>query len=261
MTDTPRYDVAVIGGGIVGVATAHALCERPRGSLAVLEAEDHLAAHQSGHNSGVIHSGLYYKPALSKQELRRGARLDVSLLSGARRALRALRQGRRRDPGGELPRSTSSNAAASQRAHGHASARARRGSANTSRTSPASPASSCPPRASSITSGSRTLADSCARRAARSCSQPRFDAAAGATGDIVLETHAGRIPCRALVNCGGLYRDRVARLCGVDPGVADRAVPRRVLRARARARSPRPEPVYPGARPAFSLSWACISRA
>jgi len=61
-----RYDVVVIGGGIVGVATAHALCERLRGSLAVLEAEDHLAAHQSGHNSGVIHSGLYYKPGSLK---------------------------------------------------------------------------------------------------------------------------------------------------------------------------------------------------
>src|SRR5262249_56151737 len=50
---TPRYDVAVIGGGIVGIATAHALCERLRGSLVVLEAEAKLAAHQSGHNSGV----------------------------------------------------------------------------------------------------------------------------------------------------------------------------------------------------------------
>src|SRR5262249_50206782 len=66
MTDARRYDVVVIGGGIVGVATAHALCERLRGSLAVLEAEDHLAGHQSGHNSGVIHSGLYYKPGTLK---------------------------------------------------------------------------------------------------------------------------------------------------------------------------------------------------
>src|SRR5438067_9958312 len=57
-----RYDVTVIGGGIVGLATALALTSRFRLALTVLEAEDRLAAHQSGHNSGVIHSGLYYKP-------------------------------------------------------------------------------------------------------------------------------------------------------------------------------------------------------
>src|SRR5437588_6966261 len=63
------YDVAVIGGGIVGLATAQALVERCRLSLVVLEAEDRVAAHQSGHNSGVIHSGLYYKPGSLKARL------------------------------------------------------------------------------------------------------------------------------------------------------------------------------------------------
>jgi len=51
----------VVGGGIVGVATALALAERGYAPV-VLEAEDKLARHQTGHNSGVIHSGLYYKP-------------------------------------------------------------------------------------------------------------------------------------------------------------------------------------------------------
>ena len=55
----PDYDIAIIGGGIVGLATAFALSTRSRLSLVVLEAEDRLAAHQTGHNSGVIHSGLY----------------------------------------------------------------------------------------------------------------------------------------------------------------------------------------------------------
>jgi L-2-hydroxyglutarate oxidase len=57
-----RYHVAIIGGGIVGMAVAMALTSRARLSLIVLEAEARLATHQSGHNSGVIHSGLYYKP-------------------------------------------------------------------------------------------------------------------------------------------------------------------------------------------------------
>lgn len=60
-------DVAVIGGGVVGTATAMALLERHPGlSVTVLEKEDRLAAHQTGHNSGVIHSGLYYKPGSLK---------------------------------------------------------------------------------------------------------------------------------------------------------------------------------------------------
>jgi L-2-hydroxyglutarate oxidase len=60
-------DVAVIGGGVVGTATAMALLERHPGlEVAVLEKENRLAAHQSGHNSGVIHSGLYYKPGSLK---------------------------------------------------------------------------------------------------------------------------------------------------------------------------------------------------
>jgi len=63
---SPTYDIAIIGGGIVGMATAMALSQRPGVSVVVLEAEDHLAAHQTGHNSGVIHSGIYYKPGSLK---------------------------------------------------------------------------------------------------------------------------------------------------------------------------------------------------
>ncbi|MCP9770533.1 L-2-hydroxyglutarate oxidase [Lacihabitans sp. LS3-19] len=62
-----RYDVVVIGGGIVGLATALNLKKaNPQLRLVLLEKEDKLAAHQTGHNSGVIHSGLYYKPGSLK---------------------------------------------------------------------------------------------------------------------------------------------------------------------------------------------------
>lgn len=56
------FDVLCIGGGIVGLATARALARRFRCRVALLEAESRLAAHQTGHNSGVLHSGLYYRP-------------------------------------------------------------------------------------------------------------------------------------------------------------------------------------------------------
>jgi L-2-hydroxyglutarate oxidase len=62
-----KYDVIVIGGGIVGLATAYqTLLKRPGLMVLLLEKESKLAAHQTGNNSGVIHSGLYYKPGSLK---------------------------------------------------------------------------------------------------------------------------------------------------------------------------------------------------
>lgn len=64
------YDFAVIGGGLVGLATARALLARnPGASLVLLEKEEQVAAHQSGRNSGVLHSGIYYKPGSLKAQL------------------------------------------------------------------------------------------------------------------------------------------------------------------------------------------------
>ena len=60
MIAAARYDFCVVGGGIVGLATAMALLQRrPGASLLLLEKETALATHQTGHNSGVIHSGIY----------------------------------------------------------------------------------------------------------------------------------------------------------------------------------------------------------
>jgi (S)-2-hydroxyglutarate dehydrogenase len=62
-----QLDVVIVGGGIVGLATAYSLLTtNPALKLVVLEKEPSLGAHQTGHNSGVIHSGLYYKPGSLK---------------------------------------------------------------------------------------------------------------------------------------------------------------------------------------------------
>ncbi|MCU0423549.1 MAG: L-2-hydroxyglutarate oxidase [Bacteroidia bacterium] len=62
-----KYDYVVIGGGIVGLASAYHILKKHTGAkLAVMEKESAVAAHQTGHNSGVIHSGIYYKPGSLK---------------------------------------------------------------------------------------------------------------------------------------------------------------------------------------------------
>jgi L-2-hydroxyglutarate oxidase LhgO len=75
---TERFGVAIVGGGIVGLATAHRLLERRPGlSVAVLEKERELASHQTGRNSGVIHSGLYYAPGSLKARLCREGKVGL----------------------------------------------------------------------------------------------------------------------------------------------------------------------------------------
>jgi L-2-hydroxyglutarate oxidase len=64
-----KYDLVVVGGGIVGLATAREFLRRyPKLQLVVLEKEEKIAMHQSGHNSGVIHTGIYYTPGSIKAQ-------------------------------------------------------------------------------------------------------------------------------------------------------------------------------------------------
>jgi L-2-hydroxyglutarate oxidase len=78
-----RYDVIVIGAGLVGLATAMALlAQRPGLQLAVLEKEESVGTHQSGHNSGVIHAGLYYQPGSLKARFCTAGRLAMMEFAG-----------------------------------------------------------------------------------------------------------------------------------------------------------------------------------
>jgi L-2-hydroxyglutarate oxidase LhgO len=73
-----RCDVAIVGGGLVGLATALRLLERrPDLRLTLLEKEAELATHQSGRNSGVIHAGLYYAPGSLKARLCREGKAEL----------------------------------------------------------------------------------------------------------------------------------------------------------------------------------------
>ena len=79
------FDVIVIGAGLVGLATAMALlAERPGLRIAVLEKESAVGTHQSGHNSGVIHAGLYYQPGSLKARFCTAGRLAMAEFAQAR---------------------------------------------------------------------------------------------------------------------------------------------------------------------------------
>ena len=84
MSEPRNVDVAVVGGGIVGLATAYQLLgAHPGLRIALLEKEAELATHQSGHNSGVLHAGLYYAPGSLKARLCREGKLELEAFAEA----------------------------------------------------------------------------------------------------------------------------------------------------------------------------------
>ena len=81
---TESFDVTIVGGGIVGLATALRLQQRrPALTIAILEKEPELATHQTGHNSGVLHAGLYYQPGSRKARLCREGKTEMEAFAEA----------------------------------------------------------------------------------------------------------------------------------------------------------------------------------
>jgi L-2-hydroxyglutarate oxidase len=216
--NTP-FDVAIIGGGIVGMATAMSLLDKRRPSLIVLEAEDRLAAHQSGHNSGVIHSGLYYKPGSLKAR---------NCVEGREALYRFCReQGIPYEACGKLVVATEDcQQSALKELH-------RRGLANGLkglRLLGPTELRGYEPHVAGI-AGLLVPETGIIDYAQVTQTYGRLTTEAGGilqtgtrllrvvreVGVFVLETTQGPIRCRCLINCGGLHSDRIARLCGLDP--------------------------------------------
>jgi len=215
------YDVGVIGGGIVGLATAMALVRSGVHSLVVLEAEGQLAAHQTGNNSGVIHSGLYYKP---------GSLKAITCMTGREALTRFCREhGIAHEACGKLVVATREDEiAALDELEKKGAANGLKGLRRLS----GAELKEFEPHAAGI-AGLR-VAETGIVDYRQVCAKYAEIISAGG-GDIrlnfrvrrmkrigrelTLVSNQGEVRCRNLVNCAGLHSDRVARICGVDPGL------------------------------------------
>lgn len=217
-----KVDVLIVGGGIVGLATARALrCQSPEWKIAVVEKEDGIARHQTGHNSGVIHAGIYYKPGSYK------ARLCVSgvaqmkafceanaipyencgklIVASDESEIPRLMTLHERGVANGVPglRLLSSEEVREIEPH----VRAVRGIFS--------------PHTAIVDyrEVSRAMAAQLKQDGVELLTSARLDALVRGGGGLIATTSRGQIGARYLINCGGLYSDRIARLCGAQPNI------------------------------------------
>jgi L-2-hydroxyglutarate oxidase len=214
-----RDRAVVIGGGIVGMATALSLADRGLPAV-VLEAEDRVAKHQTGHNSGVIHSGLYYKPgSLKARTCREG--LEAMYRFCAEEGLPHRRCGKlvvaTREE--ELPRL----AMLEERGKANQVTLQRLSGAELKEREPAVAGVAGLWVADTGTVNYTAVTEAMARRLTRLGGEVRTGhkvlAIRAGGGGISVETTRGTVHGALLANCAGLQSDRVARLAGVEPGV------------------------------------------
>jgi L-2-hydroxyglutarate oxidase len=218
-----RVDAVIVGGGIVGLASALALLSRrPGTSVVVLEKEPGLAAHQTGRNSGVVHSGLYYKPGSLKATLcTRGRGLLERFCEEHGVALERCGKVVVATREEEVPRLEELERRA--RANGLRGAR-RIGLDELREHEPHARGVSALFVPETGIVDYKEVAAAYAREIGRLGGEvrtgarvTRFDSRADA---VVVEHASGDVEARVLVGCAGLASDRVARLAGMEPSVA-----------------------------------------
>ncbi|MGE3841175.1 MAG: L-2-hydroxyglutarate oxidase [Vicinamibacterales bacterium] len=216
-----EFDLVIVGGGIVGLATAFALRDSLGERLLVLEAEAGVARHQTGHNSGVIHSGLYYKPGSLK------ARNCVAGRDAMYRF--CVENGVRHERCGKIVVACSPEEVAQldeleRRGRGNGLTGLKRLRAED--------IAEYEPHATGLAGlfvgetgivhypdvarvlMARVQASGCQLQTSSAVTAVRRE-----TGALLVESTGGAVRAKALINAAGLHSDRVARLCGLEPGV------------------------------------------
>jgi L-2-hydroxyglutarate oxidase len=215
------FDIAVIGGGIVGSATAMALSQSKDISLVILEAESKLAAHQTGNNSGVIHSGLYYTPGSLKAK---------NCVEGREALYRfCAEQGIGHDRCGKVVVATDKDEIPrlndlENRGHANGLKGLKRLTKEEIR--------EYEPHVFGIdgllvpdtgivdfVQVTEKLAEVFEQNGGNVQLNARVTNFRAESSGLILETKNGDFRCKSLINCAGLYSDRVAKMCGVDPGL------------------------------------------
>lgn len=243
-----KHDVIIVGGGIIGLATGRALVDsRPGLDLLVLEKEPAVGLHQSGRNSGVLHSGIYYRPGSQKAELCvTGVGLMVEFCE--EHGIPFTRDGKVVIANSDLERQRLDELERRGRANGLAGLR-RIGAAELREIEPHAAGTDAlhVPTTGAVNFGvvTRALAKGLVKDGAEIALGAQLESVVSDGDGWRVSHRAGEARARAVVNCAGLYSDRVARLMGVDPPV--RIVPFRgeYLKLRTAARDYVKSSIYP----------------
>ena len=214
-----KFDIAIIGGGIVGLATALAISKKA--SIVVLEAENRVAAHQTGNNSGVIHSGLYYKPgSLKAKNCTAGReamyafcekhdipvdRCGKVVVATTKDQLTALDELERRGTANGLTGIKKLHAEEIKEFEPHATGISGLHVPQTGIVD--------------FTAVTEKYAQLIQENGSELLLNTRFLNLRQNKDELVLETNKNPVHAKYLINCGGLQSDRIARKCGVDPGL------------------------------------------
>jgi (S)-2-hydroxyglutarate dehydrogenase len=215
------FDIAIIGGGIIGTATALNLQKKGNYKIVILEAEDHLAAHQTGNNSGVIHSGLYYKPGSLKAK---------NCTLGREMIYRFCEENNiRHERCGKLVVATNRNEIP---ALNELERRGRENGLKIIKRISEAELKEYELYVSGIEGlfvGETGIVDYkdvvnvysklIKEKGGEIKTNSRFINLVKNNDNLVLETESGEVRSKFLVNCGGLQSDRIAKLCGVEPGL------------------------------------------